>query len=89
MVDRPDLSKYQPGCNLAHDLVNKLSVIVGSCDLIKDAAELDPQHLQKLLLIRDIAVRMANELNLHQCEIEVAKRPPVAINSALPSAKPA
>jgi hypothetical protein len=32
MVDKPDLGKYQPSCLLAHELVNKLSVVVGYCE---------------------------------------------------------
>ena len=94
MVDRPDLGKYQPSCNLAHGLVNKLAVIVGHCDLLRDEADAGSLREKHLLAIRKIAQQMANDLNQHQCDLEflaseLSKRPaaPVKIDSA--TSKPA
>jgi hypothetical protein len=83
MVDKPDLGKYQPSCNLAHGLVNKLSLIVGYCDLLKDDALEDSKCRKRLDAIRGIAKDMAHELLGHQCELEVilrkaSKKPPLS-----------
>jgi hypothetical protein len=82
MVDKPDLGKYQPSCNLTHGLVNKLSVIVGYCDLLKDDALEDSKCRKRLDAIRSIAKGMADELLGHQCDLEVIlrearKKPPL------------
>jgi hypothetical protein len=74
MVDKPDLSNHQPSCNLAHDLVNKLSIIVGNCDLIKEQAEDSPVCRQRLQIIRRIAMEMATALQQHQCNLEALMR---------------
>jgi hypothetical protein len=83
MVDKPDLGKYQPSCNLAHGLVNKLSVIIGYCDLLKDEAPEDSECQKRLDAVRAITKDMAAELLRHQCDIEVImrearKKPPLS-----------
>jgi len=52
MVDKPDLGKYQPSCLLAHELVNKLSVVVGYCDLLRDHVPDDSPGQVQLRKIR-------------------------------------
>jgi hypothetical protein len=69
MVDKPELGKYQPSCNLAHGLVNKLSAIVGYCDLLKDDAPEDSVYRNRLDSIRIIAKSMAQELQQHECDL--------------------
>ncbi len=71
-MERLDLSNFQPSCFLAHDLVNKLSVIVGYCDLMKETAATDPDCAKRLLIVSDLAKRMARELQDHQCQVELA-----------------
>jgi hypothetical protein len=74
MVDKPDLKKHQPSCNLAHDLVNKLSIIVGNSDLMKEKTEDSPFCRQRLQIIRSISMEMATALQHHQCDLEVLIR---------------
>ncbi|MFZ0954583.1 MAG: hypothetical protein WAN17_20105 [Candidatus Sulfotelmatobacter sp.] len=56
-------------CLLAHDLVNKLSVIIGNCDLLVKHVESGSECANRLDLIRNVARGMAKELNQHQCEL--------------------
>ena len=74
MVDKPNLAKHQPSCNLAHDLVNKLSIIVGNCDLIEGKAEDSPVCRHRLQIIRRVAMEMAKVLQHHQCDLEALTR---------------
>lgn len=73
-MEKFDLGTYVPNCVLAHRLTNKLSVIVGYCDLLRLEVpeEESSKCLQRLLMIRDIAKEMAAELNEHQCCIDAA-----------------
>ena len=81
-------SVYRPGCLLAHSLVNKLSIIVGQCDLLHEKAPEDPECLRRLLIIRDLAKSIAKELNEHQCHLdeitrkEAAKKPSLRAEAA-------
>jgi len=74
MVDKPDLAKHQPSCNLAHDLVNKLSIIVGNCDRMKEKAEDSHACHHRFQIIRRVAIEMATVLQHHQCDLEVLTR---------------
>jgi hypothetical protein len=61
--------KYELDCPLAHNLINKLSVIVGICDLlVEKAPEVSPARPQ-MLLIRNIAWSMAADLGQFQCDL--------------------
>jgi hypothetical protein len=82
-VDKLDLSNYQPSCLLAHELVNKLSVVVGYCDLLTDQMPEDSVGQGQLRKIREIAKAMVEELNAHQCSIEAMTRE--ALKSSLGS----
>jgi hypothetical protein len=59
----------RPLCMLAHDLVNKLSVIVGCCDLLTNPERLDPTAEKHVQLIRNTAKSMAERLNHEQCHL--------------------
>ena len=62
--------KHQPACFLAHDLVNKLSVIVGRCDLLIEKAQRQDEELAaRLILIREVAKSAARDLTDHQCQL--------------------
>jgi hypothetical protein len=39
----PDAQKYHPSCLLAHELVNKLAVVVGYCDLFEEPCTRRPR----------------------------------------------
>src|ERR1035441_3054375 len=44
--------KHQPACVLAHDVVNKLSAIVGFCDLlVENAEQRDTECVKRLMSI--------------------------------------
>jgi hypothetical protein len=68
-MENIDLGRYQPSCILAHSLINKLSAIIGNCDLLKEEAPEDPKCLQRLGFIRETARAMAEELRVHQCHL--------------------
>jgi hypothetical protein len=85
MVDRPDLGKYQPSCILAHELVNRLSVIVGYCDLLADEAPEDTKCLKRLNAIRCIAKTMADDLTKHQCQLGILARESLRAPEEMPA----
>ena len=60
---------HEPTCLLAHRLVNKLSAIIGNCDLLNEQVEAGSECAKRLSLIHDVAQEMAKELNEHQCEL--------------------
>jgi hypothetical protein len=62
-------NKHQPECPLAHKLINKLSTVIGNCDLIVEKTPGDSPILQRMLLIRDTAKSMAADLAEFQCEL--------------------
>jgi hypothetical protein len=58
-----------PICILAHECLNKLSVIIGNCDLAHEKAPSDSECLKRITTIRDTAKAMADALNGHLCEL--------------------
>ena len=72
------IRKYQPKCIVSHNFINKLSVIIGSCQLLKEKAEhsgqFDPECMQRLAAIHEIAKAMADELRVHQGESDSVAR---------------
>lgn len=54
---------------LAHDLINKLSVIVGYCDLLVEKTPDDPSVQRQAQLIRSTARSMAADLARFQCDL--------------------
>ncbi|HET7891663.1 MAG TPA: hypothetical protein VFL34_09060 [Candidatus Sulfotelmatobacter sp.] len=65
---------YQPSCILAHNLINKLTTILGACELLKDKAEDDVECMRRLLTIQETAKSIATELTQHQCHLDAAAR---------------
>jgi hypothetical protein len=55
-------------CPLAHSLLDKLTVIVGHCELLAETSSEDSSSSRHLQLIRQTAQSMASELKDHQCE---------------------
>jgi hypothetical protein len=47
---------------VTHDLINKLSAIVGNCDLLLDTAQAGTEQARRLNLILDMANATAAEL---------------------------
>lgn len=62
--------RHEPTSIVAHNLVNKLSAIVGFCDLLYEKAEkdADPESTKRIALIHDLAKSAAQELIEHQSE---------------------
>jgi hypothetical protein len=57
-----------------HDLVNKLSVIIGHCDLLRDRLKAGLRCSRRVDVIHTTAQSMANDLNDHQCRVAEAAR---------------
>ncbi len=68
--------RHQPACMVAHDLVNKLSDIVGHCDLLNEMTEQGTEYARRLAIIKDLAKSAAKELAEHERQVaEAARRP--------------
>lgn len=72
------MGNYRPSCILAHELINKLTVIVGHCDLLKESAPEDSHCLERLKQIREVARSIAEDLNRHQCHLDTMMRASVS-----------
>jgi light-regulated signal transduction histidine kinase (bacteriophytochrome) len=60
--------KPEPADLLAHNVVNKLSAIIGFCDLLIEKAEKqDAECARRLTIIHELAKSAAKELTDHQC----------------------
>jgi hypothetical protein len=69
MMEESSRSNYQPDCPLAHDLINKLAVIVGQCDLLVEKTPKDSPLFKQTLLVRDLAKAVGSELGQLQCDL--------------------
>jgi hypothetical protein len=61
-------------CSLACRLIDKLTVIVGNCDLLREEMESGPADARRLDLIRFTAKEIANEFGGCQCRLLEAVR---------------
>jgi hypothetical protein len=77
-TEKLDLGKFQQTCLVAHDLINKLSVIIGHCDLLEEEEPEDSACLDRLRRIRDIAKGMAIGLHEHECHVDAATKSTIA-----------
>lgn len=59
----------QPVRGVIHDLVNKLSTIVGNCDLLNEMTEQGTEYAKRLAIIRHAAVSAAKDLTEHQGQL--------------------
>jgi hypothetical protein len=54
---------YQPSSMLVHNLINRLTVIVGRCDLMMvEVGDEEPEYSERLEVLRELAKSMAREL---------------------------
>lgn len=60
-----------------HDLINKLAVIIGHCDLLKEDLRAGSQCTERLDVIHSVAAQIARDLNEHQRQISDSTRRPV------------
>jgi len=68
-MEESSTGKYELDCPFAHNLINKLSVIVGACDLLLEKAPEDSPALPQMLQIKNVARSMAADLGEFQCEL--------------------
>jgi hypothetical protein len=64
----------ETSCLLAHELIEKLTVIIGNCDLLSTKAEPGSECATRLGLIHDAAKEIAKELGERQCQLLEAIR---------------
>jgi len=60
------------GCFLSHDVVNKLTAIIGQCDILTEGAS--GECLSRLDKIRNLAHSASTILNTRSCELRGLKR---------------
>lgn len=65
---------YEPSCLLAHDLNNKLAIILGYCDQLIRESEPFSRTAARLGIISQEAHCMAKKLKEHQCKLSEASR---------------
>lgn len=63
---------HQPTYLVVHDLVNKLSGIIGHCDLLLEKAVPGTEYEKRLALICDLAHATVNELTTHRRQLSAA-----------------
>jgi len=66
--------QHQSACMFAHSLVNKLSGIVGNCDLLYEKTESGTEYARRLVVIRDLAESAVKEIMEHQRRAEAESR---------------
>ena len=65
-ADLPILAIRERTCVFAHNFNNKLSVIIGQCQLLMDHAS-DPVCARRMSIIYETAKCMADQLKSHEC----------------------
>jgi hypothetical protein len=67
-----------PSCVFSHHVINQLTAIVGNCDILRELADHleapNPQCMKRLEAIRNLAMKLAGEMNSHICALEVEAR---------------
>jgi hypothetical protein len=56
----------QPASVAVHDLINKLSVIIGHCDLLGEITQAGTEPARRIGLIRELAKEAARDLTERQ-----------------------
>jgi len=60
---------YDRLCVLSHDLNNKLSIIVGECELLTEHEGVTPECAQRLTRIKELAIAMSKKINGFDCRM--------------------
>jgi hypothetical protein len=85
---KPNAERLQPVCIVAHNLVNKLSAIIGVGDLLRENAEEGTESAKRLVMIHELATSAAKELTDHLQELQngmPAVEKPVLVSANLPT----
>jgi len=80
-VDESEWAKLGVGCLLAHNMMNRLSVILGECEMAAEKVQ-DEWLAKPLQRIQQAATTMAKELKEHQCRLDKMTREREARNLA-------
>ena len=79
--------KHQPTCLLSHYFINKLTVIIGSCQILQEEAECSDRFVEavgrRLSVIEEIAKGMVGELNDHECRLDAVTK--IALSTQPPN----
>jgi hypothetical protein len=59
---RVRVPRNRPAQSITHDLINKMSVIIGNCDLLREKMEEGTEQSKRVLTIRAIADEAVKEL---------------------------
>jgi signal transduction histidine kinase len=73
------LSLPEANCRLAHDLNNKLAIVLGYCELLMEISPTAPDYVPRLQAIHNAARSMAEALKKHQCELSNLLRQPTRV----------
>ena len=64
-----------PSCVFSHHVINQLTAIIGNCDIVRELAEHleapNPQCMKRLEAIRNLAMKLAGEMNTHMCALDL------------------
>jgi len=61
-MEKSENVKHKPSYQLAHDLINKLSAVIGHCYLLLDKMPADSPLLNQLFAVHNIAKSMAQDV---------------------------
>ena len=64
--------RHAPACTVSHYVLNKLSIIIGNCDLLIEKTEQGTEYAKRLGVIREVALTTVNELTEHQRQLKAA-----------------
>ena len=77
-MDRIQRDKNSPLCMLEHEMLSKLSVIIGSCDLALEQMKADntpePQVERRVTVVREMAWELVAQVREHGCELDRTTR---------------
>jgi hypothetical protein len=79
-MEKYNVGHYEPACMLAHRLLDKLSIIIGHCELVSEAVPHGSECAKRLDRIHSVAAEMAADLSTHQCQITETVRNLAAAN---------
>lgn len=72
-MDRPPKpyprTPFADSCRLAHDLNNKLNVILGRCELLEEILPKDTSALKQVHKIQEAAQQMADQIAKSPCDV--------------------
>ncbi len=61
--------EYRLSCTLGHDIINKMSAIVGYTELLEEKTE-QLESRRQLLMIRTVAKSTADQIKRHVCHLD-------------------